>query len=386
MAKPVRFRDRWRIRWTDADGARQSAVFDTERDARLVLQRKQVEAEEIRRGLAARPVQAHSFADLVAYWKDHRLPKKRSQKDDLSILRRHLEPAFGTLRLVDVTVSRVDAFIKTTSCSEKTLHNVLTLLISLLNCSVELGWLQACPRIKKPKVAVLSHDFCYLRTDQEITRFLRAALAEGEGVHALYATAVYTGMRAGELAGLRWSDVDLDRRLITVQRSYEGPTKAGRIRHAPILDALLPTLRAWRLLCPGNIVFPNEAGEMQHPSARVFQEVFQRVMRAAKFDDVDRRGKKRPPLTFHGLRHTFASHWMMRGGDIFKLQRICGWQSFSMVQRYAHLSPEAYAQDYARLGAAPAVQRNAPVVPIKSRAPVAPSSPDEAEGPESNRG
>jgi hypothetical protein len=41
---------------------------------------------------------------------------------------------------------------------------------------------------------------------------------------------------------------------------------------------------------------------------------------------------------------------MMNGGDIFKLQKIVGWQSFAMVQRYAHLAPEAFASDYARLG------------------------------------
>ena len=62
----------------------------------------------------------------------------------------------------------------------------------------------------------------YLRTDQEIARFLRAASDEDEHVYALYACAVYTGLRAGELAGLRWADVDLDRRLITVNRSFRG--------------------------------------------------------------------------------------------------------------------------------------------------------------------
>jgi hypothetical protein len=68
-------------------------------------------------------------------------------------------------------------------------------------------------------------------------------------VFALYATAVFTGMRAGELGGLRWDDVDFDKRLVTVQRSFDGPIKAGDIRYVPILDALLPVLRAWRLRC-----------------------------------------------------------------------------------------------------------------------------------------
>jgi hypothetical protein len=70
--------------------------------------------------------------------------------------------------------------------------------------------------------------------------------------------AVFTGMRAGELGGLRWDDVDFDKRLVTVQRSFDGPTKAGDVRYVPILDALLPVLRAWRLRCGGGFVFIEE--------------------------------------------------------------------------------------------------------------------------------
>ena len=57
-------------------------------------------------------------------------------------------------------------------------------------------------------------------------------------------------------------------------------------------------------------------------------------------------------IVFHDLRHTFASHWMSKGGDLFRLQRILGHKSPTMTNRYAHLAPEAYVTDYARLGAA----------------------------------
>jgi site-specific recombinase XerD len=45
-------------------------------------------------------------------------------------------------------------------------------------------------------------------------------------------------------------------------------------------------------------------------------------------------------LHFHDLRHTFASHWMMAGGDLYVLKSILGHKSIVMTQRYAHLSPE----------------------------------------------
>ncbi|MBL6976170.1 MAG: site-specific integrase, partial [Deltaproteobacteria bacterium] len=123
-------------------------------------------------------------------------------------------------------------------------------------------------------------------------------------------------------------------------RSYSRPTKTGEIRHVPILDPLLPVLQEWRLQNPLQHVFPNERGGMQGPSARILQEIFHRVL--------ERAGMPRA-ITFHDLRHTFASHWMMRGGDIFRLQRILGHKSTQMTQRYSHLSPDVFKEDYGRL-------------------------------------
>jgi integrase len=221
----------------------------------------------------------------------------------------------------------------------------------LLNVAKDLGWLIAPPRIRKPRVRIFSTDFRYLRTDDEMHRFLAAAKEEGDPIFALYATALYTGMRAGELAGMQWSDVDLARRLIAVQRSFEGPTKAEDVRYAPILDPLLPILRERHAEAPPRLVFPNEAGAMHDRSARVFQEILHRVLRRAGFPiRRTRRGNERGYIVFHDLRHTFASHWVMKGGDLFKLQKILGHKNVQMTLRYAHLAPHAFAADFGRFG------------------------------------
>jgi integrase len=351
VARPVRFRDKWRIRWVDESGHRQSDVYPTHREAEHQLRVKQTQVEERRRGLRPAEVPNKSFEELADYWVANRVPQKRSGHHDESIIRCHLRPTFGALKLRSLGVEEVDKLVVARQhLDPKTLANVLTLLGSMLAVAVDLHWLERAPKIRKPRVRLFSADFSYLRTDDEIQRVLRAARDQGEDVFALYATAIGTGMRAGELAALLWADVDFERRLICVQRSFDGPTKADDVRYVPILDALLAVLRQWRLACPGRLVFPNRDGAMLQRSARVFQEVLHRVLLAAGLPTIERKGKVRRYIVFHDLRHTFASQWVVHGGDLFKLQKILGHKTVQMTMRYAHLQPAAFASDYARLG------------------------------------
>ncbi len=358
MAKPRKHGDKWRVRWLDEHGKRQSAVFDDYKRAQSELQRHQVEVEDIRRGIRNAAPPAKTFNDLCDYWLDKRAPRKRSRKDDKSIIERHPRPRFGAMCVRDIGVEDGDDYINTKiddeGLSDKYVHNHVTLLGTMMRAAegFKVPWLLKVPRLSKPKIALFSTDYHWLRTDEEIQRFLRAALEEDEHVFIFYAMAVYTGMRAGELAAIEWSDINLECRTITVQRSFDGPTKSNKVRYVPILDPLLPILRAWRLRHPGRLVFTSQAGTMFQPSGRIYQEVLHRVLEAAEFQKVQRNGKERPYVRFHDLRHTFASHWVSRGGDLFKLQKILGHQSVQMTMRYAHLAPEAFKDDYGRLGAA----------------------------------
>lgn len=349
MAKPIRHYGKWRIRWLNEAGERSSAVFDTFSEAKHRLSEYQVRAEEVRRGIRSSIVEKKTFAELCDYWLNNNALGKRSMKDDVSIISRHLLPAFGKLQITQVTVERVDRFKATLDhLQDKTKSNILTLLITLLNQAQRLRWLVEVPHIQKPKVKLFYKDFRYLKSSEEISRFLSAARTLGEFPFAIYSTAIYTGMREGELAGLRWSDIDFDRKIIAVQKSFKGPTKSGMPRYVPILDELVPILKEWRCHTVGEIVFPNQRGSIQHSTSHIFRSTFHRALEVAGFPVVLRGGKLRSYLVFHDLRHTFASYWMLNGGDIFRLQKIMGHQSIAMTLRYAHLAPDAFMTDYGR--------------------------------------
>jgi integrase len=360
---PRKHYGKWSARWYDENGVRHRKNFDDHRVAKAFEERMKADVAEVRRGLRDPAPPRKTFDELADRWLDVYAARKRSKRDDESILRQ-LRPFFAGVPLRDITVELVERYVsERPALSDKTIANHLTLLVAMLNRARALGWIVRVPEIKKPRVRVHRHDFRYLRTQDEIDRFLLAAPEQGEVVFAMYAAALWSGAREGELAGLEWGDVDFDKRLITIQRSFDGPTKSDDVRHVPILDPLLVVLRRWRLACPGRIVFPNEAGRMHTPSARMFQEVLHRVLATAGFTEtVSAAGKIRRYITFHGLRHTFASHYVMHGGDLFRLQRILGHKTVQMTMRYAHLAPHAFRDDYARLSSK--VVDEAPVVSL----------------------
>jgi integrase len=129
--------------------------------------------------------------------------------------------------------------------------------------------------------------------------------------------------------------VDQERRMLTVRHSYDGATKSGKHRIVPIPVPLASILKAYKLAdrWKGELVFPNDEGEMYSRNSKLEQ-----VLRAA----LDRIGHGQ--IRVHDLRHVFASHFVMRGGDIFTLQRILGHSSPQLTSdTYAHLSPEHLA-------------------------------------------
>ena len=345
---------RWRIRYTDEHGKRRKRTYDSYNEAMSDLRRRERQVEEVRRGERLPTPPDMTFNELFDYWLKHRAPRKRSEKDDKSIIRKHLRPALGRFRLRGVLadnepIEELTEALLDQVPGKKTVHNILTLLTTLLNLANDKRWILAVPKIWKPSIRTFDQDYRYLRTKDEIRRFLSGACEEGELVYAAYATAVLTGLRAGELAALRPGAIGFERRLITVQHSFEGPTKPGDVRYVPILDELVPILRRWMMRCSGDLLFPSARGTMQLPSARLFQEVLHRVLKRAGFPEVEVAGKVKRYITFHGLRHTFASHWMMDGGDLYKLQQILGHKSAQMTMRYAHLAPDAFANDLHRM-------------------------------------
>jgi len=140
--------------------------------------------------------------------------------------------------------------------------------------------------------------------------------------------AVTTGMRVAEIFGLRWSDVMYSEGLLAVRAKLKG----GKMRYVPMLPELAGELRRFPVVINEDRIFPPKAGAT---SGR------QRV--EGSFEDLLKRAGIKD-FRFHDLRHTFASWFMMNGGDLYELAKILGHSNIKMTERYAKLGREHIAR------------------------------------------
>jgi integrase len=145
-----------------------------------------------------------------------------------------------------------------------------------------------------------------------------------------------TGMRRGELFGLQWRDVDLEKRILTVVG--EG-AKSGQTRHIPLNDEALAILKQWKaqpgVKSIGGYVFSGKDGDPLQNLRKSFME----VLRKAKVND----------FRWHDMRHSFASKLVMNGVDLNTVRELLGHGDYKMTLRYSHLAPEHKAAAVAKL-------------------------------------
>jgi integrase len=175
----------------------------------------------------------------------------------------------------------------------------------------------------------------------------------------LYALLVYTGLRIGEAHGLRWGDVRLADRRLTVSDQRRRLKTAGSARDVPIPEPLAELLAAHRVRFsggPADPVFPAPLGDY-----RAARRLFQRACLAAQLHDGGRNpsGVPKPNATIHDLRHTFGVHCAQSGVPIVRLQKLLGHSSPHMTLRYMKHAPESYfAEDAAKIAASLTGRRN----------------------------
>ncbi len=262
--------------------------------------------------------------------------------DRRSCLERHLIPAFGALRIEQITTARIERW-KQRWLRERGQRRQCAKLLALLHSIFERARrLHSLPGNALDDVEKIKIPYDPTRFDfyspEEVYALARFASSEQDS--ALFLCAAFAGLRRGELVALRWHNVDFVKRSIRVEGSYGHgevtSTKGGRGRAVPMVAELAQVLarlgQRGYLASRDDPVFPGDGGGHLDGSALRRRFVLAR----------DAAGLR--PLRFHDLRHTFGSLAINRA-SIVQVQAWMGHADSRTTMRYLHYkSQEAEAE------------------------------------------
>ena len=274
-------------------------------------------------------------------------------------IHRVLIPKLGHLHLDEIKPFHVQELInflatpsgrvdkKGEKLAPATIRRYLTILQSIMTMAWKQEYINSNPadtrrleisKIVTPEVEVFSNE--------EIAEILKMARLEPIHIHAVIATAIYTGARRGEIAGLKWEDVDFEKRTMYIRRSVvklaqqepeiKLPKTISSIRQMAIPQALCDILQELKkeqdrkkaLLGEEwheeGFLFTDWCGHVMHPHTPTKQ--FDKFLKKYGFRH----------LKFHGLRHSSATYLLSNGCDIKTVSKRLGHTSIDTTNIYVH--------------------------------------------------
>lgn len=338
---------KWRARYRDLDGKEHARHFDRKVDAQRWLD--EVTTSMVT-GLYVDPRAGKiSFEKYATKWEAEQIAGEAGTRITDNALRVHLIPALGSYAMVSLRRTHIQALFKKLSeqLGPGSVRNVYEVLVRVTAAAVEDKVIAAspCKRITLPPV-----------TDEEIAPPTIAqveAMSEAMPPYIRAAIVVLagSGLRVGELLGLKVSDVDFKGGTIRVERQrlqsgLIGPPKTGKSRRTVpvgevVVDALLGHLaarpsREW--------LFTMEEGEpLNYRRWKTEWNGARKALQAEENKAAEREGRKPvelPHMVTHDLRHFYASALIAGGASVKQVQMVLGHASAVITLRiYAHLWP-----------------------------------------------
>lgn len=336
---------RWEARYMDANGKRRSVYGATRKE----VAGKLVEALANKdKPQPLKPTNITVGQFLAEYRNAVRYSlKRRSFENVRDVIRLHLTPEFGSTKLNNLRRDQIqEMYTKKlnaglSAARVSCIHRVLS---AALNTAVRWRYLErnVCrevnpPRVPAPEIRPFSLE--------EARRFLAAA--EGDRYHALYVLGLTSGARWGELAGLFWKDLDLERRTMHIQRSlinarggltFDTPKTKGSIRNVGLTAIATEALQQHRKnqreegfpVEGDTLVFTNTSGKPLHQS-NFIRRSFKPLLKRAKL----------PETNWHAAtRHTCTCLLLLDRVNPKSVALQMGWSSVAfMLEKYARFLP-----------------------------------------------
>ena len=338
--KGRRNRKVWVVDFIGADGARyqERSPAQSKRGARSyeLARKKELEAEMLAAAQVIPTIPTFGmFSEEFMHDEAPTTSGYMEMKSKRSMLDRHLLPRFRDTPLDAINVRDIKRLIgdlRAMPRSDKTVNNITTVLRTILLYAKEVEILDKVPRITLLKVPPQEFDFLDFDEYQVLLEGVRRDLT----LQVAVLLGAEAGLRAGEIIGLQWQDVNFELNRLKVLRQFQQgrvlPPKWNSTREVQLTVRLARTLKAHRHL-KGQWVLMRPAPENGPWTKEVLRWQGERAYRLAKLPQ--------PNKPWHCLRHTFCSHLAMRGVHAKAIQELAGHKSLTTTMRYMHLTPSA---------------------------------------------
>ena len=289
--------------------------------AETVLAKRKVQIAE-GRFLDIRRNEKIKFAEMSQLFLDNysRVNKKSWDRDALSI--KNLNKFFSGKYIYEINNLHIEEYKRKrleSNVSVATINRELACLKTILRKAAEWGKM----RTPLPKIQLF-------RENNQRVRYLKEKEAQvlieasPEPLKSIIIIALYTGMRRGEILNLKWRDIDIKERNITIW-----DTKNKEKRVVPMNSMVWETFLNINKSPDSDFVFTRHNGQSRLTDDYI-SHLFQKIVKKIGFKN----------FRFHDLRHTFASWLVMKGVDLKTVQELMGHKDFRMTLRYSHLSPD----------------------------------------------
>lgn len=335
---------RWRYRFS-YQGQRYSGTTPRNSNTKKAasdLERQTLDKLIARQYIGRMPTLAEHAERFLEYQKSRTKPLTYVQQK--AVINTHILPHVGRKQLDRIGTADIDhvATIWAKNSMAKTINVRLGTFRRMLSLAAEWDLIARVPRFRFLKVP---QDTPRFLSDEECQALLDAADPQWR---VMFLVAMRTGLRIGELRGLQWHDVNFHRRTLQVRRTDPGrrrldatAPKGNRERTVPLTAEATLALAEMKPERAGakDFVWPALLRRERETRMRCRSEkgCFHAIDRATTKAGIDDCG-------WHTLRHTYASHLVMRGVPIRLVQKWLGHASVKETEKYSHLSPEFGAE------------------------------------------
>lgn len=262
-------------------------------------------------------------------WSKAHKKNEASWKREEQLFKLWIFPVIGTLPLKSIApihLEKIKANMAKAKRAPRSIHYCLGVIRQVFNFAIKNDLFDNANPVSKVKLPGGDNRRLRFLTREEAAALLAVLAPKSPDVHDMALISLHTGMRAGEVFGLTWADVDIDRGLLILRN-----TKNGRTRAAFMTEAVKEIFKSRERGQPSDLVFPDRNGKRMARISRTFERAVDDLKLNEGIED------RRQEVTFHTLRHTYASWHVENGTDLYAVKELLGHSDFKMTARYSHL-------------------------------------------------